>query len=155
MLEAKEEAADVESKVSSYRSDERASVVVLPMAYQMTLYSQRGYSGSGQQMLEIATVRSIILRSGFVSHCLTVSQQIPRTVQLSVQYPKNVAPWMKFISSFVNFEIVSLFKASFLFICFFIFNLASGHYTTNMDSIKTTQSSRGEIKIWENYLYVN
>ena len=137
MLEAKEEAADVESKVGSYRSDERASGVVLPMAYQVTLYSQRGYSGSGQQMLEIATVRSIILRSGFVSHCLTVSQQIAIAEQLSVQTIKHVAPWMKFISSFVNFEIVSLFKASFLFICFFIFNLASGHYTTKGNLLKS------------------
>jgi len=137
MLETAEKTSDAVRMQHSYRSDERASGVVLPMAYQVTLYSQRGYSGSGQQMFEIATVRSIILRSGFVSHCLNVSQQIPITEQLSVHGPIIVAPLIKFISSLVNFEIVSLFKASFLFICFFIFNLASGHYTTKGNLLKS------------------
>jgi len=150
MLEAKEEAADVESKVSSYRSDERASVVVLPMAYQVTLYSQRGYSGSGQQMLEIATVRSIILRSGFVSHCLTVSQQIPKTVQESEQ--KNIAdaPSINFISLLVKVETVFLFKINFFCLSFFILYLIVYHYTTEDNTVKTKKISKGE-KAWKKF----
>jgi len=140
MLETAEKTSDAVRMQHFYRLDERASGVVLPMAYQMTLYSQRVYSGSGQQRSEITTVRSTALSSGFVSHSLSVSQQIPITEQLSVHGPIIVAPLIEIISLWVKVETVFLFKINFFCSSFFILYLIVYHYTTEDNTIKTKKS---------------